>query len=125
MLFLKRLWRSLTGFGFFSRWYVLSPESILECLSKTKIWQGIWTFLAISYKPAAVRWFPLRSGRVYIVPLETLTLLLWLLGFVAAASLAIELEPLCLALSSVSFFSKYLKVCLYVKIAAAITAVGW
>ena len=79
----------------------------------------------MSYKPAALRWFSSRSGRAYVVPLKMLTLILWLLGFVSAVTIAVEIESLCLALDSVSFLSKYLKICLYSKVAAAIAALGW
>jgi hypothetical protein len=86
---------------------------------------SIWTFLAIAYKPAATKWFPKGSSNSYLIPIEILTSILWLLSFGAIVSLAVEIEPLCLIADEVPFLLKYLGVCPISKVASVASAFDW
>ncbi|MCJ1237437.1 hypothetical protein MMC14_005422 [Varicellaria rhodocarpa] len=85
---------------------------------------SIWTSFVISYKSAANKWFPTGTRRAYMVPLELLTLILWLLGFAAELTIALEIEPLCYLVDFAPFLLRFFRVCPFSKGASAAGALG-
>ena len=60
-----------------------------------------------------------------MVPLELLTLIIWLLGFAAELTIALEIEPMCFLVDYAPFLLKFFRICPFSKGAAAAGALGW
>ena len=110
-----------------------SIREIIDHLLKTpvRIYIGmavsIWTIIITLSLIFVVRW---RNAKLappsgITISLEIVTIVSWLVAFVALALFAIEIEPLCFLADDVPILKKIIENCLIVKTATAFAAISW